>query len=148
MNEWNTLLDKNIYLLFLKGAPSSLLVWEIDGVTYTQRGDFFLSYIFFWEPGGVNTCNPLQAVSSETLLLGCVSLAWLLMLCTRSKSDHVVITWSPSGYTPVEPDHPDGLSSLCLLITTWHFQSTEGHLERTENPCHILYNTVTEKWWL
>ena len=61
-----TLIYKNISLiLFSKGAHCLLLVWEIDGETYTQKGDFFLSHIFFREPGGVNTCTPLQAVSSE-----------------------------------------------------------------------------------
>ena len=67
MNERNTLLYKNISLiLFLKGAHSLLLVWEIDGETYTQRGDYFLPHIFFLEPGVANACTPLQTVSSET----------------------------------------------------------------------------------
>ena len=47
-------------ILFSKGAHSLLLVWEIDGVIYTQRGDIFLSHIFFQEPGSTNACNPLQ----------------------------------------------------------------------------------------
>ena len=65
MNE--TLLYKNTSLiLFPKRAQSLLLVWEIDGKTYTQRGDFFLSHIFSREPRGANACTPLQAVSSET----------------------------------------------------------------------------------
>ena len=87
MNEFQwkneTLLYKNISLiLFSKGPHCLLLVWEIDGETYTQRGDFFLSHIFFREPGGANACIPLQAVSSEMPLLGCVSLARLSILCT------------------------------------------------------------------
>ena len=53
-------------ILFSKGAHSLSLVWEIDGETYTQRGDFFLSHIFFQEPEGANACTSLQAVSSET----------------------------------------------------------------------------------
>ena len=48
MNELNTFHYKNISLiLFSKRAHSLLLVWEIDGETYTQRGDFYLSYTFF-----------------------------------------------------------------------------------------------------
>ena len=86
---------KNISLiLFSKGAHSLLLVWEIDVVTYIQRGDFFLSHIFFQEPVGANACTPLQAVSSktsETPLIGCLSLARLSILCTLSKSDRVVL---------------------------------------------------------
>ena len=38
---------------------------EIDGEPYIQRREFFLSYIFFREPGDANACTPLQAVSSE-----------------------------------------------------------------------------------
>ena len=61
------LYKKNISLiLFLKGAHSLLLVWEIDRETYTQRGNFFLSHMFFREPGGANAWTRLQAVSSET----------------------------------------------------------------------------------
>ena len=53
---------KNISLiLFSKGAHSWLLVWEIDGKTFTQRRDFFLSHIFFWEPGDANACTPLTS---------------------------------------------------------------------------------------
>ena len=67
MNKWNSFLYKNISLiLFSKEAHSLLWVWEIDGETYTQRRDFFLSHIFFLEPEGANACTPLQAVSSET----------------------------------------------------------------------------------
>ena len=61
-----TLLHKNISLiLFYKEAHSLLLVCEIDRETYTQGGDFFLSYLFFQEPWSANAGTPLQAVSSE-----------------------------------------------------------------------------------
>ena len=77
-----TLLYKNISLiLFLKGAHNLLLVWEIDGETYTQRGDFFLSNTFFRESGCANVCTPLQA---EMPLIGCLFLARLSILCTLS----------------------------------------------------------------
>ena len=86
---------KNISLiLFSKGAHSLLLVWEIDGETYTQGGDFFLSHIFFREPRNANACTPLQAVSSETSetpLIGCLSQARLPNLWTLSKSDRTVL---------------------------------------------------------
>ena len=80
---------------------------------------------------------PLQAISSETSetpLIGCMSLAWLSILCTLSKSDCVDITWSPSGYTPVGPDCPDALPSPCLLITIW--QLVKAH-EVTRNKPKI-----------
>ena len=111
----------------MKRAHSFLLVWEIDGETYNQRGDFFLSHIFFLEPGGCNACTPLQAMSSErseTPLIGCVSIVTFQILCTLSKSDRVVITWSPSGYTPVGLDCPDALSSLFINHNVTAYQST------------------------
>ena len=53
-----TLLYKNVSLiLFSKGAHSLMLVLEIGGETYTQRGDFLLSHTVFWEPGGANACT-------------------------------------------------------------------------------------------
>ena len=77
MNERNTLLYKNISLtLFSKRAHSLLLVWEIDGETYTQIWDFF-SYLL---PGarGANACTPLQACQRRpNPLIGCVSLVRL-----------------------------------------------------------------------
>ena len=57
MNGQNTLLYKNIYLSFY--SWEFVVSWEIDGETYTQIGDFFLSHIFFREPVGANACTPL-----------------------------------------------------------------------------------------
>ena len=43
-----------------------------------------------------------------------------VILCTLPKTDRVfLITWSPSGYTPVRPECPDAPSSSCLLIKIW-----------------------------
>ena len=145
MNE--TLLYKNISLiLFLKEAYCLLLVWEIDGEAYTRRGDFFLPHIFFQGQGGANACTSLQALSSErseTLLIGCVSLARLPILCTLCKSDRMVITWSPSGYTPVGPACHDALSTPCFLITTWQLVKAHG-VTRNEPKidviCYITYD--------
>ena len=115
MNELQLTKRNTLYenILLSKGVHSLLLVWEIDGDTYTQ---IFLFHIFFQEPGGANACTPSQAVSSETPdtpLIGCLSLARLSILCSLSKSDRVVLTWSPFGYTPVGPDCPDTLPSEC-----------------------------------
>ena len=99
-----TLPYKNISLILFSTEAHCLLVWEIDGETYTQRGDFFSSHTFFREPGSANAFTPLQAVSSErseTPPIGCASLA-RSRFSAPSKSDRVVlIAWSPSGYTPV-----------------------------------------------
>ena len=143
MNERSTLVYKNISLiLFSKRGPQFVVSWEKDGETYAQRGDFFLSHFFNREPGGANACTPLQVMSAETPLLGCMSLARLLILCTLSKSYHMVLmTWSPSGYTPVGPDCHDMLSPPCLLITTW--QLVKAHRvtrNKPKYPCHMLYN--------
>ena len=76
-------------------------------------------------------------------LIGCVSLARLPILCTLSKSDRVVITWSPSGYTTVRLDFSDPLSSLCLLITTWQLAKANG-VTRNEPKIHVIcYITQT-----
>ena len=94
MNNGEHVYIKIPLILFSKGAHSLFLVWEIDEETYTQRGDFFLSHIFFREPWGANACTPLPAVSSETSetpLIGCLSLARLSILCTLSKSDRMVL---------------------------------------------------------
>ena len=49
------------------------------------------------------------------------------ILCPLSKSDRVVlITWTPSGYTPVRPEYPDS----AVLFTNYNVtacQSTRGH---------------------
>ena len=65
-----------------------------------------------------------------------------------SKSDRVVITWSPSGYTPVVPDCPDALSAPCFLITTWQLVKAHG-VTRNEPKIHfICYLTVEDAAWL
>ena len=144
-----TRIYKNISLiLFSKRAHSLLLVWEIDGKAYTQRGDFFLSHIFFRKLGGANTCTPPCKPYCQRRPRCLWSAAYL---------------WVDSRF-----------SGLCLNLTAWfsfpvislrlhtcsiglprrtptplftnHYvtacQSTRGHQERTENPCHMLYITL------
>ena len=54
------------------------------------------------------------------------------------KSDRVVlITWSPSGYTPVGSDCHDALSSPCLLITTWKLVKAHG-VTKNEPKIHVI----------
>ena len=57
-----------IYISFYsrKEHKGCCKVWEIDGETCTQRGDFFLPQIFFLEQGGANAWTPLQAGLSQT----------------------------------------------------------------------------------
>ena len=113
---------------------------------YLERGLLF-SYLL---PGS-SWCQRLHPRAGRIVrdvsdpLIGCVSLARLLILCTLSKSDHVVITWSPSGYTPVEPDCHDALSSPCLLITTWQLVKAR-RVTRNELKIHVIYY-ITEVWY-
>ena len=89
------------------------------------------------------SCKPYCQRRLNTLI-SCVPLARLPILSTLSKSDfgyHVVITWSPSGYTPVGPDCPDAMSLPCLLIPTW--QLVKAHrVTRNQPKIHVIYYTT------
>ena len=146
-NQTETLLYKNISLiLFSKRAPSLLLVWEIDGGTYTQRGDF-LFHIFFREPRGSNACTsfssrivtdasdrlPIPGSTLDSLPL-CLNLtAWLSrgLLPVTHLLDQSVLTRC----------HPP----TCLLITTW--QLIKAHeVTRNELKIHVIcYITFSTK---
>ena len=109
----------------------------MGGETYTKREDFFFPYLL---PGarGCQRSHPL-ASSSETPLLGCVSLARLPILCFCPN----LTTWFLSrDLLPVTHlFYPSAL--VALLFTNQNVtagQNTWGHLERIENPCHTLYN--------
>ena len=96
-----------IYLSFCsRKEPTVFISWEIDGETYSQRGDLFFPYLLP-VARGCQRLHPL-ASSSETPVIGCMSHRSTMILCTLSKSDRVVlITRSPSGYTPVVPECSD-----------------------------------------
>ena len=117
----NTLLYKNISLSHFILEKSTQFVVSLrerererDGETYTQRGDFFLPHIFFLEPGGADTCTPLQAVLSETtqrfwlaMYPSLDSQFWLDWIWLRGSH----LMWSPSDYTPAWLAYPDALPS-------------------------------------
>ena len=134
---------KYISHFILERGTQFVVSWEIDGETYTQRDDFFLSHIFLREQG-----------DDLTPLIGCVSLARLSILWPLSKSDRVVITWSPSGYTLVRPDCADALPSPCLLITMWQLVKAHG-VTRNEPKIHVIchityiyiYIYIYMYWW-
>ena len=80
----NTYIYKYISHFILERGPHFVASWQIDGETYSQRGDFSLPHIFFLGPRSANACTRLQAVSSETPetpLIGCLSLVQLPILC-------------------------------------------------------------------
>ena len=94
------------------------------------------SHIFFQEPGGANACTPLQARQRWPDRLGVPRST--AILCTQSKTDRMVlITCSPSGYTPVVPESPDVLSYPCLLITAWQLVKAHG-VTRNKPKIHVL----------
>ena len=89
------------------------------------------SHIFFQEPGVANACTPLQAHQRQPDRLH-ISRS-TAFLCTQSKSDLVVlITWSPSGYTPV------WTRPTCLLITRWQLVKAHG-VTRNKLKIHVIY---------
>ena len=86
---------------------------------------------------------PCQLVSdaSDRLRVPCLT----AILCTLSKTDcMVLITWSPSGYTPVRTECPDAPSFSCLQIKMWQLTKAHG-VTRNEPIIHVIcYITITE----
>ena len=137
MNERNTLLMK-IYLIYiffiLIRGPQFVVCSEIDGKTNIQREAFFLYLL----PGakGCQRLHPLQARQRRLRSAACPTLDSDSL--PLSDSDRVVlITWSPSGYTPFVPDCPDGLSYPCLLIRAWQLVKAHG-VTRNQPKIHVI----------
>ena len=110
---------------------------------YTQRKDFFFPYLL----QGARGCQRLHLHASR-IVRRLITTDRLrvprstAILCSLSKSERVVlITWSLSGYTPVVPE----CSDCVALFTNYNVtacQSTLSQEERTENPWHVLCNTI------
>ena len=116
---------------------TSCYVREMGGEIYTHRENFFFPYLLPGAKGMSTLALPCKLVrdTSNRLRVPCSTLDSLPL----SKSDRVVlITWSPSGYTPVVPDCPDVQSYPCLLISAW--QRVKGHgVTRNEPKIHVIY---------
>ena len=94
------------------------------------------SHIFFQEPAGANAWAPLQARQRRFGRLRVQRSN--AILCTLSKSDCVVlITWPPSGYTPVRSEGPDAPSSSCLLVKISQLTKAHG-VTRNEPKIHVI----------
>ena len=136
----NTLLYKNIFLtLYSRKGWCFCGVWEMGGETYTQREDFFP----YLHPGarGVNSCKFVRddLCSVACLSHDCDSLP-------LSKSDRVfLITWSPSGYTPVQPECTDAPWSSYLLIKKWQLIKAHG-VTRNEPKIHVICYITLNQW--
>ena len=102
------------------------------------------SHIFFKGTGGANAYIPSQAHQRRLCSAASPSLNYDSL--PLSKSERVVlITWSPSGYTPVRPECPDTPSSSCLLIKMWQLTKAHG-VTRNEPKIHgICYLTFLNK---
>ena len=122
----NTLLYRNISLtLYFQKGWCFCGVWEMGGETYTQGEDFF-PYLLLGAKLVRDACDRLRVFRSTAIL------------CTLSKSDRVVhITWSPSGYTLVQPKWHDTPSSSCLLIKMWQLAKAHG-VTRNKPKIHVI----------
>ena len=85
---------------------------------------------------GVPTLTPLTS-SSETPLIGCVSLARLWFSALYKSHCVVLITWSPFGDTPVRAECPDMPSLSCLLIKMWQLTKAHG-VTRNKPKIHVI----------
>ena len=139
MNERTHFFIKYIYIyiyitLYSRKGWCFYGVCEMSGETYTLREDFFFPYLL---PGS-RGCQHLHLWSAACPTLDCNSLPLY-------KTDRVVlITWSPSGYTPVRPECPDAPSSSRLLIKMWQLTKVHG-VTRNEPKIHgICYITIFE----
>ena len=117
-------------------GPLFFVVWDIDGETYTQREDSF-PYLL---PGarGCQSLHPLASSSETTWSAACPTLDCdsLYSVQIWPRGSHHVVSF---GYTPVVLECPDRAALFTNHnVTACH--STPGHLERTENPWHMLYN--------
>ena len=132
-DEQNTLVYKNISLvLFSKRRPSFVVSWEIDGETYSLRDEFF-PYLFSGSQEVPTLAPPCKLVRDASGRLRVPRST--AILCNLSKSNRVVLTWSPSCYTPVRPECPDALPFSCLLIKMWQLAKAYG-VTRNEPNIH------------
>ena len=113
-----------------------MCTWDdIQLTRTTEHGESCFYFIAFEE---IDLPNHIGK-AKEYLMVGWL-VGWLdLWHINLSKSARVVlITWSPSGYTPVGPDCPDVLPSLCLQITG-QLVRTHG-VTRNEPKIHDICN--------
>ena len=138
MNERNTHFLIKIYLSFYSGkGPLFVVVWEIDGETYTQRG--LLLPISSSRNRGVPTLEPpckLVRTASDRLRVPCPTA--ILCLCLN-----LTAWFSSRGLLPVT--HLLYQSALIvlpyLLITMWRLVKAHG-VTRNEPKIHgICYIT-------
>ena len=140
MNEQNTFRYKIISLiLFSKRGAQFVVSWEIDWETYTQRGDVLLPHIFFRSRGVPTLAPPCKP--RHLWLAACPLLdSWFSSLClnlTAWLSHGLLVTyvWPPTPSTAIVLFTNDNVTAC---------QSTWVHLERIENPCHMIYNISTK----
>ena len=147
MNEQNTLVYKNISHHFILERGPHFVVGLRDRWRniYSERGLLLFPYLLAGARGCQRLCPLASRDASDRLRVPRSS----PILCTQSKSDHVVfITWSPSGYTPVGPDCPDVLP--CLLIAKWQLVKAHG-VTRNEPKIYVIRYIIERKkkeWYI
>ena len=88
------------------------------------------------------TLTPPCKLVRDDLTLWSATCLWLDCDSLHSKSDCVVlITGSPSGYTPGRPEFPEALSSFCLLIKMWQLAKAQGVTRNEPKILVICYIT-------
>ena len=121
-----------IYLSFYSHKGPTVVSWKTGGEKYTQRKNFF-AYLLP-RARECQNLHPLAAVSSETPLIGCVSLARIRFsaLCLN-----LTAWFSSCGLLPVTHLlYPTALIVLpCLLITAWQLVKAHG-VTRNEPKIH------------
>ena len=123
------------HTLFSKGL---MFLWCVrDGWRdiYSERG-LLLSISFSRSQGVPTLAPPLQARQRRLSSAACPTLDCDSL--PLSKSDRVVlITWSPSSYTPVRPECPVAPSSPCLPIKMWQLTKAHG-VTRNAPKIHVI----------
>ena len=138
-NERTHFFIKNISLtLFSRKGWCFCRVWEMGGDTYTHGKKSSFLYLLPEARG----CQRLHHLASRDISDQLRVPRSIAILCTPSKSDHVVlIMWFPSSYTPVRPECPDAPSSL--LIKTWQLTKTHGSLgTNRKSMLYVIYNIL------
>ena len=126
------------HFLLRKGSTVCSCLRDRWGDIYSERG--LLLPISSSGSQGCQHLHPLESRDTSDRLPVPLSTP---ILCTLSKSERVVLTWSPSDYTPDRPECPDAQSSSCLLIKIWQLAKAHG-VTRNEPKIHVIcYTTLT-----
>ena len=135
MNDRTHFFIKNISHTFILERVEFSVVCERWVERHILRERTSSSHIFFREPGGANACAHLQARQRQPDRLRVPRST--AIFCLSKPARVVLITRSPSGYTPIRSECPDAPSSSCLLIKMWQLTKAQG-VTRNEPKIHVI----------